>query len=478
MSPRALAIVNPAEPVAGRTPLRWYSPRGDTHSVPGVPGFTYVSGVRGCAAAGAATPQFHRAHAVAGRHMRRLASLGLLLRLPAGAILPAALCGTSGPAANPYVSAFVETHIGSHRHFLFTRGARCLTPTIEITRVNFITGLCCFSERTLRVTSRDGTDISLLRERGVLRHVAAVTADPRPSLYELDGSVRLARLLADLASLLPEGMPYSVTLDVPLEQYYLYMLDAFERNYVNSSVLVEWFMAVSQRHAQVADRLRDQLAYWFADAGLKRPDVDTAAGLGAIGGELEQAVAAGRPPKLADLAAPLVSSSEVWRLIYETAPPQSFRDLANYSYSVEELRRAVHERDIPGPLAIAVEDHTEQKIYEGGQRLLRHIRRRRPDLAAPVLGFFSLPHFLVPNSPGSDIYLEDPGTSFVGDDGQLYGSAELMSTLYDIPGLRGRLRLQDTPGIAITESAGCSPRTGGRNAAKGLVTTRLCATNR
>ncbi len=436
----AVAILDVSS-AAGPAGLRWHDPGAheSSHLLPGVRGFSYhqIAGEDGELVAVDRVERGLRRPVA--RSVRRVRSLARFLGTSQLRLGDGVYCEViTSPSMN--VSAFAPFWSGSRSYHVLITGADSLPPSVAgFGAVNFVTGSCLFSDRALRVHGDSGTSFSCLRPGGapIDGLVRRIESSEDLTLYELESACRLPWLTASLIALLPPGMPVSVTLDVPRIQYYLYLLDGFERGFVSADLMLHWFELVDERNAQVSALLEHELAEALSDEQPGRPvHVGRADGMAFLEPAIRRSVRTPAPLRLADIAGMLSANDAVWATAIGTADPATYRDLINLSYAVEQLRSGIAPRGERPQLGIAIDNPGERRSYTHARAVAAATSKKGDSwFEASLLGLYPLERAFTSKATGpSDLYYHDPGHTFTDPGGREYGTDELLAGLYpDLP---------------------------------------------
>lgn len=346
-----------------------------------------------------------------------------------------ALCETSGADTDSYTMPFIKARLGLHDHLVFARGSKhLLSAPKAVEKVHFVSGLCLFSDKHLKAVSSDGTSVNLLNPRiTISKAIASITAVDELSFYELESGARLARLLSDISLCLPQNLPFDITLDIPLVQYYVYLLDAYQHGLVSRDLLLHWFEMVKARHRMASIVLKNLLVYWFEKAGKQRDvNVNISDGMGSVDAFIVEQVIAGRQILPGQLTERLSAIDPAWKSLNELMQPKTFLDVTFVSYSLEQMRANLQNRsDVANSLTIAVDNREEQRIYEGSLKIMSKLRAAADRKLAPLLAIYPLEHFLVVGTQNWGMYNHDPGNEFIDDSGRRFTAEEILDFVYD-----------------------------------------------
>ncbi|MFK4070155.1 hypothetical protein [Streptomyces sp. NPDC029674] len=334
-------------------------------------------------------------------------------------------------------AVFAGAEFRGSRHRLHIKGARKLTGTADdADRAELVSGVCLFSHRNLRFIDEHGDCAELLRADAApsAAPLRSIVTEGELSLYEYETVVRQARMIGDVAAMLPSSLALTVTVDVPRVQYYLYLLDAFQRGLVAAELAQHYFRLVDGRYTRVHDLFRRHIRRALDAAG--RPDaaVRTAPGLDPLAECLWEAVTTGDIPCDDDLLAQMIAGGDpMWKELRELDVPHGRQCLGYTSYLVELLRAAGLSDDGKGTLSINVDSFGEALLFDQARQLRE--RLGAPDDDLPSLGIYAAEtvQTLRPDGHAASLYLTDPGRYAVDEDGASVDLFHLVDALYAHP---------------------------------------------
>jgi hypothetical protein len=423
-----LAVVRGNTPGISTSYLHGVEPAHGPGLIPGLTGAHFVP-LASLGGGSGRRPAHYRA---AGRAARRLAGFGTFLGTERFNDADCFVCFDVGG----HQVAFGRTLLDRRPWFLHLRDAGelpCGPPGPD--RIQIITGTCLFSARTLWMIDESGTEFPVLSPECTLpdRPLAAIHCDDELSIYEYQSAIRLGRTAADLIGVLPTGMPVTITLDIPRVQYFCYLLDAFERQLVDSTLIGHWFDIVDRRNHQLSELFIDLISSELDD-----PDshvaIDAADPLAAIETYLRQAVASGTAPSL-DYAVDLLARSgdPMWAQLLTVAPPATWTDLTYASYSVTPLRTLTDPVGTGRALVLHVENYEEWPALNATRRVLKRLRDSgHANRSGWLAGLYPMQQLIVTDESGRwiDFYYHDPGPHAIDSRGRLVNLVDLVDELY------------------------------------------------
>ena len=406
------------DPDGGETAkVHWRSAQGSSHAIPDVKGFWQLN-LDDAPGEGPA-----EARAAAGKEQGRLSELAAVLGWPAGAVQAAAISESFTTAGGGLqTNAFVQTQLQGHSYWLRTRGSDSIGRGSNLAAVQFVTGACLFSNRALTAVADDDSVVDLLHPgREIRRRLVSIDAQPELSFYELESCARQARLICDLAQGWPGLSEFRVTIDVPREQYYCYLLKGLADGLVDRDLMMHWVVLVDARFDQVVAQMGDELLEWSRRAGLPVPKINLATGFEGLRESLVAAITDEHEPELDTLTRQLAARSETWGRVSRMDPPTTLRELINLSYAVDYVRAQGGDT-----VLVAVEDRSEYRIIEAAEDLSLRLRPGEP---VPMVGLYALEQAFIAGHDNWSLYLNDPGTHF-RDHGHRLTARELVKKIH------------------------------------------------
>ncbi|RZQ64600.1 hypothetical protein [Amycolatopsis suaedae] len=330
---------------------------------------------------------------------------------------------------------FVEARFPRGRHHVHLRGAKNLPRSLAgVNAVSIHSGICLFSENTLRFWDENGGSPPLLRH--LTRwpeavRLSRITVDDEFSLYEYLTAAHLPHTIAEVAATLPASLPLTVVVEVPRVQYYGYLLDAVQRGLVDRELALNWFDLVDARHNRVAQLFRRNVWAELAAVGCadRARVFCPSPGLDLLADHIRRSVAGGTPVRHENLLDLLAGSGDpAWNLLLRLEPPATYPQLNDASYIVEVLRGARARDNLVRGLSIVVDSYEEFPRREHAQRVLDVLSEG----ALPALGIYSAERLLTADSRGrlDTPYLNGPGRHVVDEAGNVVDLFTLVDQLY------------------------------------------------
>ncbi len=336
----------------------------------------------------------------------------------------------SSPSAS--VSVFSPIEINGHSHNIFIKGIDDLPATIsEYDTVKLIMGSCLFSGRALQMAGTAGTIDILSSERQISESVQRIIVDNKLTLYELETANRLTQLVADILTLIPENIQTTIIIDVPRIQYYSYVLDAFGQQLISPELVLQWFQLVDERNKKVTRLIMRCLTEYLSKRKMPRsPEIQLSSSMDSLEVIIKNSVIVGNHITIAHLCEILSKHDSLWKRVIDLSNPETYSELINLSYVVEQLRpsklKAIEEKR----LTIDIDNYGERRIYQKTQDLAKKIKQIDPNFTYTSLGLYPLESIFTSNETGvSDLYWNDPGHLFIDESGKKFTTSELLAQL-------------------------------------------------
>jgi hypothetical protein len=330
---------------------------------------------------------------------------------------------------------FVRANLGQSEHDVHLRGARSLQGNVgNYNEVSIHSGICLFSDMAAQFRDEHGRTPSLLKHLagGPTSPLVEITADPGLSFYEFLTLRHLPRLIADVADSLPEGIPLSITVDVPQAQYYGYLLEALRSGLASSELAVHWFDLVDERNRHLRGLFKRRLQVELSRIGCHGCLVDVlpAPSMEILGDFIRDEVQRGRVPSAEDLVAVVLRTGDpIWELIAAHAHPETIVQLNDACNIAEILRGTGIVEEGSHRLAIVVDNYQEFPRREHVQRLLDSVGS--PGRLA-ALGIYAAERIMNVDQDGyvTTPYLLDPGRHIRDDSGRTVDLFRYADALY------------------------------------------------
>lgn len=332
-----------------------------------------------------------------------------------------------------YNFAYTSMWFGHREEFVAFRRARSiLTSAQQYPTVTVLSGHCLFSSLSLSWRTPDGIvpGIDILQDEGRRGAIVDFLVDPRPSLYELEASRRLATVVAAIADRIHHTR-LLIKLSYPRAQYYFPLFSRYQRGELDERLLRLWVEAVDQRYTEAAERILEQLHVWCHRVRPGDLMVQVSDGLVDIDPAIRDCIWLGRAfdPKTAFVR--LCERDETWALLAMVAMPRTWTELIHLSYAAEHLRAALWRHGQKPRLLLTVEDPAERLTFGAAERLAKLIRRHKPEMRYDAFGVYPLERTLI-GGMGRRVRAHrfDPGHDVIGPNGQAMQIERLLSLLF------------------------------------------------
>ena len=220
-----------------------------------------------------------------------------------------------------------------------------------------VTSQCIFGFGGTRAELEDGS-VEIFRSGKLVssssyeelddRQIVAWHIDEKISLYELEALLRKTTFINGLMS---EGTEYgTVIFTNPRVEYYLAGLDLFEKGYMSSEMLLEWFNIVDRRVNRI-----DALTKARLD---KRLSIKIKSPLDELREYLRNKTIHSSMPRLEE-AVVILSQDSLWRVVLELGHPDSWVGLVSLAIAVEELRNTF----LTGSGAVVVKSPKQESTF-------------------------------------------------------------------------------------------------------------------
>lgn len=128
----------------------------------------------------------------------------------------------------------------------------------EKTKIDILIGPCLFGAKGVIVTLEDRKKVNLTDPSDEISNkVKRIKINSKLTIYEIEYVYRVCSFIAKFINNV--NKTDTIYLNLPKFEYYLYMLDAFNSNNVNSSIVNNWFDCVDKRVEVIEKLLKDTL---------------------------------------------------------------------------------------------------------------------------------------------------------------------------------------------------------------------------
>ncbi|KAL6714221.1 hypothetical protein ACLMJK_008716 [Lecanora helva] len=265
--------------------------------------------------------------------------------------------------------------------------------TQAIESVNFVTGVCLYSDKILKASLSD-SDGKLDAEK--------LSSAPA-TINELESIARCSSALADIAMMFISRtrnedvtQPISITVNIPSWHYFWSIIGKFKEGTCTAREALKWMEAVERRHDQILHLFQSAIRHELQRRGARPEDANIQFSQKEIPATvaIKQALQNGEIPILEDLLYKFDSQSDcLWKdfysLISEKDQPKDLQALGNLSYVFEVVKLALKKpitTTFSRPrLILSVDDRMENRIYSRARNLLKKLHSSaRTDLPRTI----------------------------------------------------------------------------------------------
>lgn len=314
--------------------------------------------------------------------------------------LPIALTEPSSVITHDNGNAYAAITIGNAQFFAMARsplnGKRIedIVAGKEL-QLHIVSGPCLFSAGSVGAIGINGTEF-LLTNPGheITESITEIVIQQQLSVYEVESLQRLGSFINAMAK--HTKNMNTVFLNLPHGEYYAYILDAYEKGFVSSEIVLSWFSAVDARRERLFGLLVKRIT-----KGLPRDkeiNIVNSAPLTPIRERIIHAVEQNQSPSLPEALHVLRFSSELWDKLLYAEKPKAWKALNNLSYVYAELTAGKADKNSKEvQIAVVVENPTESKIFANAKRLYP-LLPMKPEEDYNVIAFFPHEHVLPVNN--------------------------------------------------------------------------------
>lgn len=267
-------------------------------------------------------------------------------------------------------SAFAEVSISGMEFFIMGRDA-IRSESIQSPFFNVVSGPCLFSDQAAQAYLETGRFVPLTNPADpVTEKVGGLKISPHLSTYEIEAVVRLSSLIKALVN---TARIDAVHLNIPQVEYYLYLLNPYQKGYLSREQMLEWLDHVDKRHDRLFALMKKR------STRAKSVDVSDQAPLEPIKGYISEAIQDGYIPSLNEAKKLLRSNNSFWNNLMEVEEPASWQELNNLSYVFAELNAGVScmGENMVGNVAVVVENPTESNIFAHAKEVADKLKARK-----------------------------------------------------------------------------------------------------
>lgn len=299
--------------------------------------------------------------------------------------LPFEMPGNATVLSHDNGNAFVKILSHGLEFFVMARNPLSEKPLEELDvknqRLDIITGVCLYSSDSVKAIATDGEEFSFTAPNvDITKIIEDFRINPQLTVYEIESIIRLSSFIRAFRSTKESGR---VIINNPKVEYYLYLLPALERGFINPSKALTWFSQVDERH----QRLFNIMCKRLSKNSAVQPCVVPINPLDAIRDYVISTVESGQIPQISEAKEKLTKDSRLWADIFAVEDPGSWNQLSYLSYPQAYLDVAANSN-----LLVAVENPTESKIFAHAKKLSNAIPEGNNN-NHDIIGFY--PHEMI-----------------------------------------------------------------------------------
>ena len=251
-----------------------------------------------------------------------------------------------------------------------------LAPPDEVT---ILTDTCLFCTSSATATLENGERISLVAPKSkITSRVRELHISERMCFYEIDTIARLSDVICSLK----EGNPaYKTAIAaMPTIEYYFYLMDAYNRGYIDRELMNEWIDQVDRRAENISGALSKRI-------DLK---IEACQPLGSVEDYVKECVAKGAAVDFSMVKEILTEGSDLWREVLSYAEPKGWEELNYINYVVAVLQASLLSQNHKNRLTLYIENPSEQRILRNAAKIVKNIQQREYEDRFRVVGIY--PH--------------------------------------------------------------------------------------
>ncbi|MCP4610640.1 MAG: hypothetical protein GY845_18170 [Planctomycetes bacterium] len=252
---------------------------------------------------------------------------------------------------------------------------RKLNPPDEI---NVLTDTCLFCAANATVTLDNGEELSIVAPATKINsRVEKLCISERLCPYEMDAVTRLT----DLIVAMKEGNQAfkNVIMAMPTVEYYFYLMDAYNKGFVEKGMMKEWIGQVNRHAEKIIAAIRKRI-------GLP---VEICQPLGSVEPYIRDRVGRGKPADFEEVKQILSAVSRLWSEVLPITKPKGWKDLNYTNYAIAVLESSIVDAN-NNRLVIDIENPSEQRILRNAAKIARELGKRGSEDSFRVIGIY--PH--------------------------------------------------------------------------------------
>ncbi|MGK5094296.1 hypothetical protein WDW89_20055 [Deltaproteobacteria bacterium TL4] len=281
------------------------------------------------------------------------------------------VCEVRDKSPSPRIAAYNETNINGGTYYIAHRSAGALGHrTFENTHVNMVFGVCLFDNESVYLVNRNQKYCFLDMKNRDLHEIRIdeIRIDQDWTLYETELITRLSRCLADTALTLNQQTTLTIKYNIPMVEYYCYLLQNFDAGNISSACLEQWFDAVDERHQRVAQASIKQIQKRVMPLSVEIVPANSFSDLGSL---IRHYIVHGKMPPLQEAMTLLAKKYPLWSQMMKHYTPVNFVDLTRLSYAYEYLAAGMSSHKPSETMCLAVEAYHETRILDHASSFMK-----------------------------------------------------------------------------------------------------------
>jgi hypothetical protein len=279
-------------------------------------------------------------------------------------------------------------------HYLKVRGTDKMLASPQALR--FVSGPCLFSISGAQVIHKGGSMTTITKPDELInKPVEGLQIQECITLYELESIERLTRTIGEYTKGI--NVPSRVAVNIPRTEYYIYVLDAFEKGLIGIDNALEWFDQVDKRSERMRGLFTSRLRTNAATADITLSNLNDS-----LADFVRDHVSRGIRPPLDKMIGMYAYQNKISSALVQMYQPRSYQDLNNLGYLYEEVINGVEE----GVSCVVIENPADEKIYVECDRAAKELKRL--NITINTMAVYPYPQVIMTNDDRGLYFL--PGT--------------------------------------------------------------------
>jgi hypothetical protein len=245
----------------------------------------------------------------------------------------------------------------------------------KFAEVGYVFGPCLYCHNSVRAQLADGTSNSLVNiHADIEKEIVGLHIDDRLTPYELASILSLTSCIAQLVTNNQKIPNHRVFVNVPMVEYYLYVLRMISDNLIDRDLALHWFDRVDERSQRIRQLCKDEIR---RRCGLEATNLNLMDGAR----DLVRAYAsAGKAPSIAEIVDAIIDSepgkphAELINDMLSYLKPDSYTLLDSVMYAVSYTQCSNIGMN-PNMMLYAVDRFAENKIVRTIRQYCKHRQR-------------------------------------------------------------------------------------------------------